>query len=93
MLQKNQQTREFLRRKQESEYDVMQSNRQEFILYMMFVFGGIFIFLVMNGTADYDKINDKTSHEIQETNFGEPKWYINLIKKSIDSQRLCNAVH
>lgn len=45
----------------------MQSNRQEVLLYMIFALGGLFVFCVINGTADYDTVSNKNRKDAQDS--------------------------
>ncbi|KAJ8712929.1 hypothetical protein PYW08_008233 [Mythimna loreyi] len=66
LFEKSKYDREFLRKKREKKLDTEHSNRQEVFLYVMFGIGGLFLFLVTQGTTDYDL--DKTALKHSNTN-------------------------
>lgn len=66
LFEKSKYDREFLRKKQVKQMETAESNRQEIFLYVMIGIGGLFVFLIAQGTTDYDL--DKTTQKHQHTN-------------------------
>ncbi|CAH0595302.1 unnamed protein product [Chrysodeixis includens] len=58
--------RDFLRKQHEKQVDKEHTNKQETFLYIMFAIGGLFMFLVIHGTTDYDL--DRTSQKKNQSN-------------------------
>uniref|UniRef100_A0A2A4JD33 J domain-containing protein n=2 Tax=Heliothis virescens TaxID=7102 RepID=A0A2A4JD33_HELVI len=54
LFEKSRYEKEYLKKKREKQIDTEHSNRQEAFLYFIVCLGGLFIFLVSQGTTNYD---------------------------------------
>lgn len=66
LFKQSQFEREIINKKQRRRADIVRNNNQEALMYVVFVLGGIFVFLLFQGKSEYD-IDNVSENKAKET--------------------------